>query len=564
MDAFAAGLSPKLYRKNPFRLLGIPSHAKRRTVKRRANALVGLIEAGDQDGLCEEVIGGFTGAPDEPVLREASHRLEQPEARLLDELFWFRLAEDGPGEQMGGPGGWPVRDLVQRWIEDEAFGGPDGTTRATHNLAVFYHLIAVEIELTLTECEPDDRVRDGLRDDAICAWSAALDRWHRLSDDPAFRDWLHGRFDEVSGGRVEDGAFEGVSQLAREGAMAVMAGIALDHARRSRPDEVARLRTLAVERGEAEIFTGAAERLVQPRIEQQMRVIRREKETLQEDKAEAMSKVGALFAQLVPIIDEMSLVLGPENRMVGDFGDALAELVNQGAVTTLLATEGGRDYPGAQAMLMRIRPMVRTGELRDQVDRNLSAISCHFCRHDKGRPREDARDYEVKLFRINRVENAIGRVHFQTLAINVPRCGHCWGGDNAALAYYEVREKLMESWFVGAEPTDADSNAFVDSNGNPAPMRNIPTPPPAIWERAATGGSADGGEGGLLSRISGLFGGGAGPDAHRPDDAPEAGEGRSSGLSAGRHGEHVIGDDGVCKRCGCSLKAIQKFGWGCS
>lgn len=556
MDAFAAGLSPKLYRKNPFRLLGLPSDAKRRSIKRRTNSLVGLIEAGDEAGLREEVIGGFTGLPDEPVLREASHRLEEPEIRLLDEIFWFRPDDSGGGGPLGGSDAWPVRENIQRWIEDEAFGGPEASLHAAHNLAVFYHLIAVEIELKLEDRDLDDLVREGLRDDAENAWSAALGRWRRLADDPAFLDWLRQRSEVALNGQSDDGGFDHVSQLVRDGALAVMAGIALDHARHGQPEEVARLRTLVGGRGETGVFIGAAERLVQPRIEQQMRVIRREKETLQDDKPAARTKAEALYGQLRPVIDEMSMVLGHDNRMLGDFGDALAELVNQGVVTTLLATEDARDYPGAQAVLLEIRPMGRTGELRDQIDRNLCAISCHFCRHDKGRPREESRDFEVKLFRINRVENVVGRVHFQTLTINVPRCASCRGAQHAALGYYEVRDKLLEGWFPGAEPTDVDSNAFVASNGNPAVMHDIPEPRTAIWERA--GGDAQQASGdGLFSRISGLFGSGAEPQEERA-------EGNLTANASRNDSGHSFADNNICQNCGCSRNAIEKFGWGCN
>ena len=66
----------------------------------------------------------------------------------------------------GGPDAWPMRDHVQRWIEEENFGPEETRVLATHNLAVFFHLIAVEIETKLCEEGVEELAREGLRDDA--------------------------------------------------------------------------------------------------------------------------------------------------------------------------------------------------------------------------------------------------------------------------------------------------------------------------------------------------------------------------------------------------------------
>ena len=129
-------LSLDTYRKNAFRLLGLPSTARIKQIKRRTSMMVSQMDGGDAGGLADYVSTGITPLPDEPEIREASHRLEVPEDRLLDEMFWFRSDEDGAGNDLTRGG---IRDQVLNWLELETLEG-EASTIAAHNLAVFFHL----------------------------------------------------------------------------------------------------------------------------------------------------------------------------------------------------------------------------------------------------------------------------------------------------------------------------------------------------------------------------------------------------------------------------------------
>ena len=54
-----------IYRRNPFRLLGLDPFARRRDIRRRLTDFLSYVELNDTDALRSEVQGGFTALPDE-------------------------------------------------------------------------------------------------------------------------------------------------------------------------------------------------------------------------------------------------------------------------------------------------------------------------------------------------------------------------------------------------------------------------------------------------------------------------------------------------------------------
>src|SRR5262249_31798437 len=93
---------PELYRRNGFRLLGLPGTASGSDIRRRQDrirklAALGLSTAPDPED------GGLLPVVPEPKVDEVEkvvHRLiSDPLARLIDEVFWF----------------WPQNDSAEDW-----------------------------------------------------------------------------------------------------------------------------------------------------------------------------------------------------------------------------------------------------------------------------------------------------------------------------------------------------------------------------------------------------------------------------------------------------------------
>lgn len=163
-------ISATQLRANPFRVLGLAADASAAQVRRQAER----VAAAHRLGAAQAAPGVLppATAPDEAALREAAHRLRDPQARLLSELLWFS-PDPGP-EPARWPldGSAPVPELLATWASAARATAPTPTSRAAaHNLAVL-----PLIDLADAGLDPQQRPAGGDRargDVALTAWA----RW---------------------------------------------------------------------------------------------------------------------------------------------------------------------------------------------------------------------------------------------------------------------------------------------------------------------------------------------------------------------------------------------------
>lgn len=97
-DALMRMCTETVYADNPFHLLGLPTTATPRQIRRRREDLEGARELGQS--AWEEAFHHLLGnrpTPNEEDVEEAFAKLEDPESRLLAEFFWmWPLGEEDP------------------------------------------------------------------------------------------------------------------------------------------------------------------------------------------------------------------------------------------------------------------------------------------------------------------------------------------------------------------------------------------------------------------------------------------------------------------------------------
>lgn len=148
---------PSVYKNNAFRITGLDVDASPPEIARQIQKLEMVHRLGL--GEAEGVVGPFSSKQQHNLeaIEEARRRLNDPELRIVDEFFWFwptRHGEHqselwGPNRSSDDPALQALRrdDIalaIRIWTDCQR-NGSDGT--ATHNLAVLYHLQALEIEL---------------------------------------------------------------------------------------------------------------------------------------------------------------------------------------------------------------------------------------------------------------------------------------------------------------------------------------------------------------------------------------------------------------------------------
>lgn len=140
---------PWMYRRNAFRLAGLPVHASRRDIRHQRQRLLPLLERN-----IPVEIGGELPPVERPSvaqLRAAFDALDDPRTRLAHELFWL-------------------------WGEPDGCGCP-ATVHSDHDAAVLAHARVLDAEIdnidnTVTGMSVDER--DDLWDEASEHWDEAL------------------------------------------------------------------------------------------------------------------------------------------------------------------------------------------------------------------------------------------------------------------------------------------------------------------------------------------------------------------------------------------------------
>src|SRR5947209_11611194 len=147
LEPLLAAALPELYRANAFRIMGLPVDATERSIKRQAERVQLMEKFGGAGAL--RTVGPLPLNPEPGLddIREAIHRLNSPERRLFDEVFWFWPAQTG-GDSADDPAlaalaKHDLKTATQIWY---ARAESDEHGLATHNVAVLYHAAALDLE----------------------------------------------------------------------------------------------------------------------------------------------------------------------------------------------------------------------------------------------------------------------------------------------------------------------------------------------------------------------------------------------------------------------------------
>ena len=133
--------TPDLYNGNVFRITGLPVYASEKEIKRAAEKQKMLDELGVK-GETGSTPFPLPSSPSSDRIKAAMSRLKMPEARVIDELFWFWPLDEfrnDLGYQSFIKG--QTDDAFSHWT-NETMGEKDGI--AIHNIAVMFHLTAMD------------------------------------------------------------------------------------------------------------------------------------------------------------------------------------------------------------------------------------------------------------------------------------------------------------------------------------------------------------------------------------------------------------------------------------
>jgi hypothetical protein len=167
------------YRRNIFRILGVPTDSNPAEIRSREKTRARLAANGMAVGQANGFLLALKPAPDDKQRKEALECLmTRPLEQLIHELFWF-----WPSDEDGKPlSGGKLEETVQQWIARSSTlpASPQSAQAsriaagvAAHNLAIYYHACALDGFSAVGERTHHSKPRE-LMVEALRYWHLAL------------------------------------------------------------------------------------------------------------------------------------------------------------------------------------------------------------------------------------------------------------------------------------------------------------------------------------------------------------------------------------------------------
>lgn len=426
VDAALKMASPELFRRNAFRLLGLPAGASQQQVTRRRQelALEAKLGGGEDGGGAAGMVLPVVPPPDEDALREAARRLRDPEGRFLDELFWpWPLrAGAGPDEGLLALEHGDVQGAIAAW--ELASETPEGGV-ASHNLAVVYHLMVLDIEC-LGEREALSKAQVKQKQ---AYWLRAVGFWRKVCDDDGFWAAATARAQRLRDPRLDGEAVAALraglpevllginARLAARAAQAKNAGEARWHA------DLVRGANLAAEAAERALVAAAG-----PARDAVKALCAASDQKVEAAPGQGGAAAGSLMDAAVAPLAVLDALLPPDHQVLAAVRDEIVLKVLHLQIAYAKATD---DWALSLELLKRALSLARGSEAKKRlgenitiVENNLRLSQCWFCGK---RPAEDSAAVHVSMCKVTgRIPIPGGtRVQYQKVRAAVPRCGQC-------------------------------------------------------------------------------------------------------------------------------------------
>ena len=181
----------ELYKKNIFRITGLPVDATTKEIARQAQKLQMLEEMGGVDTGPKPAFA-YTVEPTSDEIRAALSRMKESQHRLVDEFFWywpekFGESKNDPAIQAMMSG--DAQGAINIWRQRQK----EGSDVAKHNMAIMYHMHAVDWSLYHVLYD----IEASMEDQVKVYWRKAFDRWEDLVDSDEIRGVLKERIRSI-------------------------------------------------------------------------------------------------------------------------------------------------------------------------------------------------------------------------------------------------------------------------------------------------------------------------------------------------------------------------------
>jgi hypothetical protein len=418
----------ELYAKNPFRVIGVRANATTAEIDRQFQRaqMIAEFDGGRKTG--NGLLDPYP-PPTADDLREARQKLIDPQRRIVSEFFWLWPVEPG---DTGDPGlsaiaAGKVQEAINLW--HNAAGA--GSTVASHNLAVLFSLLALDLE----RARKSNPLSTAQTDLLARYWQTAIHHWCILFQSESLWSRLTARIKELDDAQLTE-EFAGRFREALPGALIrIHTQLALKAAERNDNAELRRQKELITAYEQpSDVATQAFEELLIP-FGERIKTHSATAASAISDPAHGLEAAKTLLAESQPVLRIFDSFL-PVGNAKRDYAndDVALQCLNCG-IAYMNKTD---DWGSGIALLQSISPMIATEGARERLNANLNqalanqkaaveaaeaakrANACWYCSQ---RDKDAASTRRLKLF--GEVRRSGNRTAWKVLPLDIPRCNSC-------------------------------------------------------------------------------------------------------------------------------------------
>lgn len=378
-DMMLAVATPDLYRTNSFRVLGLPVDSTPADLARQQKRLVLMQKLGTGGGQIAQGYLPLGSAPGSEAIRRATQRIQNPEARLIDEFFWFwplkRQAQDShllPSDP------WPtnIADAVGKWSDllDSSSCGHI----AIHNLAIYHHAMALDLDAPAV----DKTAKSDAKTTHSQHWLRAFEYWREVTVDEGL--WRHvvARIREIDDPRLTAGAARHLRHTLPEAILGISADLAMRAAQAgSTPEARNHLAYMRSSGFDSAVVAARLEREIWPLLDQIKRVcepLPAKAKTDPDHVDEAIQRVIVDTRSSIGVVDT---VLDEEDPLRQTAHDTVARVVRECAVIFGNKTE---NWERCLQLVTQVQDLAVEDALRALLQEDISVLE-NRCREEQDR-----------------------------------------------------------------------------------------------------------------------------------------------------------------------------------
>jgi len=417
---------PEVYRRNAFRVAGLSVEATPRDISRHTERLRMMQKFNANNGLKTPL--PLDPIPDEHALREALHKLHDPEKRLIDEFFWFwphQLGQSGTDEALDWLSKNDLDRASKKWLEMEHYSE---SYVSKHNLAVLYHCVALDWEHYSLSRKLNEKETDKLQN----YWAKAFRRWNEVLQHELFWSRLSARIRALEDPRLTTGLSRRMHESLPHALLSINATLAVRYAEagdmESAKRQVGIMRSLDASSAAHNVYVALRQALEPIRCRIKSICENAERQT-DKDPTQGDKTTRELIDHTKPLLAIINGLLPRGDAMRDAAHDEVAGYALRCQIPYGNKTE---NWKVSLELLELILPIAAGQNILDRIQENIDTVKrnfefgmCWFCQQN---PMDENATIELKMHGdVTRTPTWNGgiQVNWRYLSAKVPRCESC-------------------------------------------------------------------------------------------------------------------------------------------